>query len=136
MTFARLAALMGIALLVLIVNIGITVLYMVLYGHVIDPGHENKYYQEHVKLAAPYCSILAGFPLMLLAGWWVAGLWDGVLRTIAGLIVWVSYAVIDVALLVASGLTTRIAVLMTISLLTKLAGALLGALIANRATQS
>ena len=69
MTLGRVAVLVGIALGVMVVNVAISILYMVVYGHLIDPGHEKAYYQEHVKIAAPYCSIVAGIPLMFLAGW-------------------------------------------------------------------
>mgnify|MGYP000443690580 FL=1 len=46
---------------------------MVVYGHLIDPGHDEQYYRDHIQVAAPYCSIVAGIPLMFLAGWWVGG---------------------------------------------------------------
>ena len=127
MTLGRLAGLVGVAVLVLVVNVGVSIVYMVVYGHVIDPGHDEQYYREHIKVAAPYCSIVAGMPLMFLAGWWVAGWWDGQFAVKAALAVWLAYALIDIAALVAAGLTTRIAVLSAVSLLTKLAAVYLGA---------
>ena len=72
MTLARFAWPLGVALLVLVVNVAVSILYMVVYGHLISPGHEEQYYHDHIKVAAPYCSIVAGIPLMFLAGWWVA----------------------------------------------------------------
>ena len=134
MTFARVAALVGIALSVMAVNIIASILYMVVYGHVIDPGHEKSYYQDHVKVAAPYCSIVAGIPLMFIAGWWVAGLWEARLGVLSGLIVWLSYACIDVGIMAASGLTVRAGVLVAVSLLTKLAAVYLGALVGGRSS--
>jgi hypothetical protein len=131
MTLGRVAVLIGIALAVMVINVIISVLYMVLYGHVIDPGHEQAYYQEHIKAAAPYCSIIAGIPLMFLAGWWMGGFWDGDLGVKSALILWVTYAIIDLAIVAASGLTMRIGVLVAASLITKLIAALLGALVAG-----
>jgi hypothetical protein len=119
MTFGRVAALVGLALGVMAVNVAITILYMVVYSHVIDPGHEKAYYEAHVTRAAPYCSIVAGIPLMFLAGWWVGAR--------AAMFVWLVYAVIDVAVLAASGPTWRIGALAGVSLLTKLGSAYLGA---------
>jgi hypothetical protein len=119
MTFGRVAALVGLALGVMAVNVAITILYMVVYSHVIDPGHEKAYYEAHVTRAAPYCSIVAGIPLMFLAGWWVGAR--------AVIFVWLVYAFIDVAALAASGLTWRIGALAGVSLLTKLGSAYLGA---------
>lgn len=134
MTLGRVAVLVGIALLVLVANVAISILYMVVYGHVIDPGHEEAYYQEHVKIAAPYCSIVAGIPLMFLAGWWVSGFWDAGLGVRSALIVWLAYAVIDLAILAVAGLTAKIGVLVAVSLLTKLAAVYFGALVAGRST--
>ena len=129
MSLGRLAWLGGVALLVLVVNVGVSIVYMVVYSYLIDPGHDDQYYREHIKAAAPYCSIVAGMPLMFLAGWWVAGWWEGQFAVKAALAVWLAYVLIDSAVLVASGLTTRIAVLFAISFLTKLAAVYLGALV-------
>src|SRR4030095_550770 len=71
MTLGRVAALAGLALVVMAVNVAISILYMVVYSYAIEPGHEKAYYEAHVKVAAPYCSIVAGIPLMFLVGWWV-----------------------------------------------------------------
>lgn len=139
MTLVQLASLIGIALLVMIVNVAVSVLYMVVYGHLIDPGHPEAYYHEHIKVAAPYCSIVAGVPLMFLAGLWVAG-WGGAqgpLGVKAALVVWLTYAIIDIGVLLAAGMTTKIAVLCAVSLLTKLAAAYGGAVVSvHSASQS
>ena len=41
MTLGRLAWLVGVAVSALIANVVISILYMVVYGHFIDPGHEE-----------------------------------------------------------------------------------------------
>lgn len=120
MTIGRAAALAGLALGVMAVNVVLTILYMVVYSYVIDPGHEKDYYEAHVTLAAPYCSVVAGIPLMFLVGWWV-GKWPAML-------VWLVYALIDLAVLAGSGPTLKISAVVAVSLLTKLASAYLGAL--------
>ena len=120
MTLGRVAALTGLALGVMAVNVAISILYMVVYSYVIDPGHEKAYYEAHVQVAAPYCSIIAGIPLMFLVGWWVG------MRP--AMFVWMVYALVDLAILAGSGLTSRIGALAAVSLLTKLASAYLGAL--------
>ena len=123
MTLGRVAALTGLALGVMAVNIAVSILYMVVYSHAIDPGHEKAYYEAHVKIAAPYCSIVAGIPLMFLVGWWV-GMRPAIL-------VWLVYALVDVAFFAASGLTVRMGAPVAVSLLTKLVSAYLGALAAS-----
>lgn len=132
MTLVRLASLIGVATLVLVVNVAMSVLYMVIYGYLINPGHPKEFYDEHIKVAAPYCSIVAGVPLFFLAGLWVAG-WSGApgvaanLGIRAALIVWLAYAVIDLAIVLAvGGVTGKMAGLVTASLITKLAAAYAG----------
>jgi hypothetical protein len=123
MTLGRVAALTGLALGVMAVNVAVSILYMVVYSYAIDPGHEKAYYEAHVRIAAPYCSIVAGIPLMFLVGWWVG------MRS--AIVVWLVYTFIDVAVLASSGPTWRIGALVAVSLLTKLVAAYLGALADN-----
>src|SRR5215204_5021427 len=123
MTLGRVAALAGLALGVMVVNVAISILYMVVYSYVIDPGHDKTYYEAHVEIAAPYCSIVAGIPLMFLVGWWVG------MRP--AMLVWVIYTVIDVTIFAASRPTMRMSAFVAVSLLTKLASACLGALAAG-----
>jgi hypothetical protein len=132
MTLSRLAWLVGVAILVLIANVVASILYMVAYGYLIDPGHEDQYYHDHIQVAAPYCSIVAGMPLMFLAGWWVSRWWEGALATKAALVVWLTYFLIDASALLVAGMTARVAVLFAVSFLTKLAAVYLGALAAGR----
>lgn len=131
MTLVRLASLVGVGVLVLVLNVAGSILYMVVYGYLINPGHPKEFYDEHIKVAAPYCSIVAGVPLMFLAGLWVAG-WDGGQAGLkAALAVWLAYTVIDIAVLLAAGATAKLAVICSISLLTKLAAAWAGAVVAG-----
>ena len=102
MTLGRIALLAGVALIVLVVNVGLSFVYMVVYGHLINPGHEEKFYKDHIQVAAPYCSIVAGVPLMFLAGWWVGGWWGNELAVTAAMTVWACYAVIDTAIIIST----------------------------------
>jgi hypothetical protein len=125
MTLGRVAALAGLALGVMAANVVISILYMVVYSYLIDPGHGKEYYEAHIKIAAPYCSIVAGIPLMFAVGWWV-GMWPA-------LLVWLVYALVDAAIFAASGpMTLRMGVLVAVSMLTKLVSAFLGGLASGR----
>lgn len=128
----RIALLTGVALLAMVTNVAASFLYMVLYGYVIDPGHEPEYYQDHVQAAAPYCSIVAGIPILFLAGWWVAGWWRRSWGVRGAVGVWLAYALIDLAVLVIAGFTAEVAVLFVVSFATKLAAAFWGASIRLR----
>src|SRR4051794_18730873 len=120
MTPGRGAWLVGVAVLVLVANVAASILYMIVYGHVIDPGHGPEYYNAHIQVAGPYCSIVAGVPLMFLAGWWVAGWWQRMPGIKAALFVWLAYAVIDFAILLAVGLSFTVGALFVVSFATKL----------------
>ncbi len=132
MTLNRLAWLAAVAISVMVANVLISVLYMVVYSYVIDPGHEEQYYHEHIKVAAPYCSIVAGIPLMFLAGWWVGGWWENEVAVQSALGLWMIYVVVDFAILLGAGLSVRIAMLFAISFVTKLAAVYFGAKFATR----
>ena len=132
MKLSRVAQLIGVALLVMAANILCTVLYMVVYGHLINPGHENQFYQDHVQIAAPYCSVIAGIPLMFLAGWWVAGWKAGSPVVRSALVVWAAYAIIDFTILLATGAIGKLAAIFVVSFLTKLAAVYFGAVTRSR----
>lgn len=136
MFVSRLIWLVSVALAVMIVNVALSVVYMVVYSYLIDPGHDQRYYEEHIQMAAPYCSIVAGIPLMFLAGWWVSSWWNGESSIRSAVTLWLVYVVIDLAVLLAAGLNSRFALLFAVSLVTKLAAVLLPAKIRNRKLQT
>jgi len=136
MTIGRMAWIIGAAILVLAINVGISILYVTFYSYVINRGHDEQFYQEYAQVAAPYSSIVAGIPLMFLICWRVGGWWEAEFAIKAALLVWVVYAVIDVLALVAGGMSggmpTRMIGLAAISLITKLAAAYFGGLLGSR----
>ncbi len=124
--------LIGAALLYLVINVGFSFLYIAFYSYVINPGHPPEFYQEYANVAAPYSSIFAGIPLMFLMCWWLSRKWtpEFARKSVVG--IWVIYVIIDLSVLFASGMTSRLAVLASISLVTKLVAALLGARVGAR----
>ena len=121
-----------IAIGVMILNLLISVLYMVAYGYLIDPGHDAAYYQAYAQVAAPYSSIIAGVPLMYLAGRWIGGKFPKGNSVKAALLVWLVYFIVDLSIIVAAGAMAQSAILFTISFVTKLAAAYLGGLTAQK----
>ena len=73
--------------------------------------------------------------MMFLTSWWVGSRWEGEFAFKAGLLVWLTYALIDIGVLLAAGLTAGIASLFAVSFLTKLLAVCLGALVASRRAQ-
>lgn len=120
------------ALGVMIVNVVISVLYVVVYSYLIDPGHEEAYYQAYAQVAAPYSSIIAGIPLMFLAGRWIGGKFPKGNSVKAALLVWLVYFLIDLSIIAAAGALIQIALLFVVSFSTKFVAAYLGGVLAQR----
>jgi len=108
-----------VAIAVMALNILASILYMVVYGHLINPGQDNSHYQDHIQTAGPYCSLIAGIPLMFAAGWWVAGWHQGTVGTPGGMVVWSVYFLIDGLILLATGTLGTIFWLFVASFATK-----------------
>lgn len=124
------------ALGVMIVNVLISVLWVAVYSLFINPGQDEAYYQAYAQTSAPYSSIIAGIPLMFLAGRWIGSKFPKNNSVKAALFVWLVYFLIDLAVIVAAGALLDIALLFIISFVTKFAAAYLGGLSAQRrATQ-
>lgn len=119
--------LLGVTLLVMVSNVLASVLYMVVYGHVLNPGQEPAHYQQHIQVAGPYCSIVAGIPLLFAAGYWVSNWYQRRFQYRPSLIVWGWYLLLDTTILAFSGLTMNLLLLVAASFLTKLIACLAGA---------
>lgn len=120
------------ALGVMIVNVLISVLWVAVYSFLINPGQDEAFYQEYAKRSAPYSSIIAGMPLMFLAGRWIGSKFARANSVKAALLVWLKYFLIDLIVIVAAGALEQIALLFTISFVTKFAAAYLGGLSAQK----
>lgn len=132
MNFGRLALIVGAAIFILIVNVALSFAYMFVYGYVINPGHDERFYQEYVQTAAPLCSIFFGIPLSYLVCRRVGRRWEKDFAIKAAISVWIVYALIDLSVVFAAGVTLSIAGLVTASLITKLISAYLGGLSASK----
>lgn len=132
MNLGRFLSIIGTAIFILVVNVGLSIAYMVLYGYLINPGQDDSVYQEHVKIAAPYSSIIFGIPLFYFVCRWLAGKWERRFAVKASLSVWFVYFLIDAVALSVSGLTLRIIFLATISLSTKFLAAYFGGISASK----
>lgn len=136
MNAGRLAWIIGAAIFILIVNVSLSVAYMVFYSYLINPGQEEQFYQEHIQIAAPYCSIFFGIPLFYFVCRWIGGKWEKEFAVKASIFVWIVYLLIDVTVLVAAGLTLKVVVLATISLTTKFVSAYFGGISASKKNHS
>lgn len=58
--------LIGLAILTMITLIIISVLEVTLYAYVINPGHDESFYEAHANISAPYISGFFGFIIFFL----------------------------------------------------------------------
>lgn len=114
------------AIVVGILNVFLFFLFMVLYGHVINPGQEESFYQEAAGRFGPIASIIGGIPLMFAAGVVLRKLLgDRALKV--GILAWCIYAAVDSAILIAVGQFTSFLPYIMVSFATKLGAMYLGA---------
>ena len=115
-------------LLCMATNVAISYGVVAVYAYGIRPGEPEQHYLDFALASAPYSSILAGIPLLFLLGWWVSR-WRSVDNPPAAVgVVWLTYAVLDVGILLGTGsMNPRMAVFSGISLVTKLLAGLAGA---------
>jgi len=120
----------------LVANVILTVIYMVIYGHFIDPGHEPKYYSDHVQVAGPYCGIAGGSLLMPVAGFLFARRFDRskARKNAAG--VWAAYGILDFAIRAATGLSGTIVSFFAVAMITKAIAGLAGISLGQRRVKS
>jgi hypothetical protein len=129
---ARLWLALPAAVAVGVVNVICFILFMVVYSYLIDPGHDETYYQESANRFGPISSIICGIPLMYLASRWL-GRWVGPQFAVtAAVLMWLVYFVLDISLVAASGAFTGLLPVIAISFVTKFAAAYLGALHARK----
>lgn len=114
------------AIVVGILSVFLFFLFMVLYGHVIDPGHEELFYHEAANRFGPIASIIGGIPLMYLAGRWIGKRVGPQLAIKAALLVWLVYFLVDVTIVAASGILLSLLPMVGISFSTKLIAVYLG----------
>lgn len=124
----KIAIIIGATLVAMFLNVGATVLYMVVYGYVINPGQPPEHYPAHAQVAGPYASIIAGIPIFFVLGYVVRR----ILNWAPGpVFFWALYAAVDLSVLTAvGGWSALLAVQATVSMTAKLGAAILGSRVA------
>jgi low temperature requirement protein LtrA len=101
------------------------VAWVAIYSYLINPGHDSAYYQKYAELASPIVAVVVGIPYFLFACRWV-GRKAGKRAVAASLCVWFILFLIDVLLILIAGLNAYIAVMLTVSHVTKMLAAYFG----------
>ena len=123
----------AVALTSMVLNVAASFLWVFIYSTLIAPGQGEAAYEAYAMRVAPWSSVIAGAPILLVGGWllarwhgggWQTGIWAGI-----------AYVVIDLGILLAAGVLGDYAVVAALSWTTKLAAAALGGALATRRAQ-
>ena len=106
----------------LILNVAVAFLWVWFYSFAIAPGHDGPYYQAYAQRVAPFSGLIAGIPLLFLAGMLSA---RGDRPLVAAAIPATTYILLDMLLMAIGGIWASVAALL-LSYSTKLAAALAG----------
>lgn len=122
------------ALGVMIANVAISFGIVWVYSTFISPGQPLSYYQSFAATAAPIGSVVAGIPLMLLAGYLLARGRQRRAALLAAGAAALLYILLDLAILIGAHADGSVWVWAALSQATKLLAALAGAALTTRRT--
>ena len=124
------------ALAVMIANVAISFGVVWFYSTFISPGQPFARYQDFAETAAPISSVVAGIPLMLLAGFLLARGRERRAALLAAGAAALVYILLDLAILLGAHASGSVWGWAALSHTTKLAAALAGAALATKAAQA
>ena len=120
----------AVAVAAMVLNVAAAFLWVFIYAMLIAPGQDEAAYQAYAMRAAPWCSVIAGIPILFVAGWLLARWHGGGWRT--GICAAVAYVVLDVLILVAADALFALPAIEALSYATKLGAAACGGALAAR----
>ncbi|CAN5150672.1 hypothetical protein BH11PSE2_BH11PSE2_04800 [soil metagenome] len=119
----------GVGLLLFALNMGFAIAVIFGWSILIEPGHDDAYYNAAALRIAPWCSYIIGTSLFLLAGWLSARRKPERNALVFALVFTVLYALIDTA---SVGFADLLTLAFPLSNGAKLVAALAGAALAAR----
>lgn len=122
------------ALGVMIANVAISFAIVWVYSAFANPGQPLSHYQSFAETAAPISSVVAGFPLMLFAGYLLGRGRQKRVALLAAASAAAVYIVLDLTILIGARASGSIWYWAVLSHTTKLCAALFGASLATRPT--
>jgi len=122
----------GYALAVMVLNVAISFAIVFFYATFIEPGHPEAFYLAFATRTAPISSVVAGVPLMFIAGMLIARRRERRAALIAAGATALIYIAVDSAIMIAAGATPDAWTWELISYPTKLLAAIGGAAFGSR----
>jgi hypothetical protein len=121
----------GVALGIMIVNVAISFGVVFAYSLLVEPGHDQAYYEAAAQWIAPWSSIAFGWLLFLIATYILSRKPDRSALAFA-ITAFAFYAAADLAIIGAAGVLGTVGPIVALSLSSKLAGAIAGVWFAGR----
>jgi sorbitol-specific phosphotransferase system component IIC len=117
----------GVALLIMALNVAAAFGVMWVYGTFLETGHDPAFYEAAAQRIAPWSSIFAGAVICFVAMWWIAWRRAGRNGYAFAAVTVLIYTAIDVSIIAMAGALTAMSAIVAASITGKLAGALAGA---------
>ena len=115
------------AIVIMAANVAISYVVVAVYAYVIEPGHPNEFYEAAAQEIAPWSSVIAGVFLFFGAGYLFARRRPERNAVFFAAAIWASYLVIEFIILAGVGALGSAFGIVSLSLVTKLIAAILGA---------
>jgi hypothetical protein len=131
MTGLDFAKALGVALLLMVLNVAAAFGVVAIYSIFILPGRDEAFYQAAAQTIAPWSSVFVGIVLFFAAGWFFAKrrpARNGILFALSFALI---YIALDVAIIAAVGGLTQLGLIVALSFASKLAAATGGARLAR-----
>lgn len=122
----------GYALAVMALNVAASFAMVLFYAIFVEPGHSEAFYEAFAMRSAPVSSVVAGVPLMFIAGMLIARRRERSAALIAAGAIALVYIVVDAAIIIAAGAAPDTWTWELISYPTKLLAAIGGAAFGSR----
>lgn len=120
------------AVAILAINVALAFGVVAVYSYAIEPGHDSAFYERAAERIAPWSSVVFGALLFYLFARMLGRRRPERSALAFALVMFAIYAAIDLSVLVAASAFPQYAVVIAVSLATKLATAILGARAARR----
>jgi hypothetical protein len=117
----------GLSIAILVVNVLISFAVVAIYSWAIAPGHDAAFYEAAAQRIAPWSSVVFGAPLFYVACAFAARRRPARSAVAFAGSCFAVYALIDLSMLLAAGAVSSMLGAVSVSLATKLIGALAGA---------
>lgn len=123
---------LGVALLLMVLNVAASFGVVAAYAYLIEPGHEAAYYEAAAQSIAPWSSVFVGALLFFVAAWFFGARKPARPALAFALTFAAIYTAIDFAIIAAVGGLEYLGLVVWISVSAKFAASAAGALLAKR----